>query len=164
MKNQLFIIALGFFAFSTVLISCSDKETVTYSNILSCNSFEDSLIMKYVDSLKLNPTITEECIYHITTIESNSNIHPDTNSTVKIHYRVYSLNGSVYDDSYSRGEPSTFPLANVIKGLKLGIIEMQVGESSTFIIPSKYGFGEEGTGSIPPDEILVIDVDLIEII
>ena len=164
MNKQLFVIALGFFASTSIIISCSDKETVTSSNTSSCNSFEDRLIMKYVDSLNLNPTITEECIYYIKTIESNSDIYPDTNSTVKIHYRVYFLNGYVHDDSYSRGEPSTFPLAEIIEGMKLGIIEMQVGESSTFIIPSKYGWGEEGLGSIPPNEILVIDVDLLEII
>jgi len=126
--------------------------------------YEDSLIRNYIDSLGLNATKTSDGIYVVTTRNSNTNVYPDSNNNVKIDYQMYSLTGTIYDSSYKRGKPSTFYLSEVIKGFKLGIMEIEVGGAATFFIPSRLGWGSEGLNSIPPNEILICDVELLEIL
>lgn len=126
--------------------------------------YEDSLIRNYIDALGLNATKTSEGIYLVTTRNSNTNVYPDSNSNVKIDYEMYSLTGTIYDSSYERGKPDTFYLSQVIKGFKLGIMQIEVGGAATFFIPSRLGWGSEGLNTIPPNEILICDVELLEIL
>jgi hypothetical protein len=126
--------------------------------------YEDSLIKNYIDSLGLNATKTSEGIYLVTTRSRNSNIYPDTNSRVKVDYQCYSLNGTIYDSSYDRGKPNDFYLSGVMKGFQIGIINIEVGGAATFFVPSRLGWGSEGLNTIPPNEILIFDVELLEIL
>jgi len=89
---------------------------------------------------------------------------PTAADIVKVNYEGKLLDDTVFDSSYKRGEPVTFPLANVIEGWKEGLQLMTVGSKYRLFIPSKLAYGEQGAGNvIGPNAVLVFDVELLSI-
>lgn len=85
--------------------------------------------------------------------------------TVSVNYRGTLTNGKEFDSSYGRG-PFSFPLGagRVIKGWDEGVAGMRVGGKRKLVIPSDLAYGSRGAGGvIPPDAILVFEVELLEI-
>ena len=70
---------------------------------------------------------------------------------------------AVFDSSWTRGEPATFPLDGVIAGWQQGVPGMQVGGQRLLVIPSDLGYGDQGTQGIEPGETLVFVVELVAI-
>lgn len=89
---------------------------------------------------------------------------PKATDTVKVHYEGKLLDGTVFDSSIKRGEPVSFPLNQVIPGWTEGLQLMTVGSKYRLTIPSKLGYGEQGGGPIPPNSVLVFEVELLEIV
>jgi peptidylprolyl isomerase len=71
---------------------------------------------------------------------------------------------SAVDSYYDRGEPISFPVGQgrVIKGWDEAFLGMKKGEKRTLIIPSDLGYGPSGRGPIPPNAIMVFDVELVD--
>lgn len=89
---------------------------------------------------------------------------PTATSTVNCHYEGRLIDGTVFDSSYRRGEPISFPLQGVIKGWTEGLQLMSVGSKFRFTIPFNLAYGAQGAGgSIPPYATLVFDVELLGI-
>jgi len=88
---------------------------------------------------------------------------PVPEDTVVVHYEGRLTNGQVFDSSYSRGSPAEFGLSQVIRGWTEGLQLMKAGGKTTFYIPSDLAYGPGGTGNIPPNSVLIFDVELIEI-
>ena len=89
---------------------------------------------------------------------------PKATDQVVCHYEGFLVDGTVFDSSYQRGEPATFPLNEVITGWTEGLQLMQEGAKYRFFIPWRLGYGESGAGSlIPPYSALIFDVELKEI-
>ncbi len=90
---------------------------------------------------------------------------PSAKDTVKCHYEGTLIDGTVFDSSYQRGEPATFPLQQVIAGWTEGVQLMQEGAKYRFFIPYRLAYGEGGAGAqIPPFAALIFDVELIEVV
>ncbi len=89
---------------------------------------------------------------------------PKATDAVKCHYEGLLIDGTVFDSSYQRGEPATFPLNGVIRGWTEGLQLMKEGAKYRFFIPYTLAYGERGAGqSIPPFAALIFDVELIEV-
>lgn len=89
---------------------------------------------------------------------------PKATDTVTCHYEGHLTDGTVFDSSYRRGEPASFPLQGVIAGWTEGLQLMAVGSKFRFTIPFQLGYGARGAGgSIPPYATLIFDVELISI-
>lgn len=85
---------------------------------------------------------------------------------VSVHYTGFLTDGKVFDSSVERGEPISFPLGQgrVIRGWDEGIALMKVGDKMRLIIPPHMGYGERGAGGvIPPNAILIFDVELMKV-
>ena len=96
-----------------------------------------------------------------------------TGKNVEVHYtgwlydaKAAQLHGKQFDSSVGRS-PFTFRLGagNVIKGWDQGVVGMKVGGKRTLIIPGYLAYGNRGAGGgvIPPDAILVFDVELLKV-
>lgn len=98
-------------------------------------------------------------------IEEGSGEKPTENDQVKCHYEGKLISGQVFDSSYKRNEPATFPVNGVIKGWVEAIQMMNVGSKWQLYIPSDLAYGSQGAGqAIGPNETLIFDVELLEII
>lgn len=89
---------------------------------------------------------------------------PGPNDTVRVHYKGTLLNGETFDSSYDRGEPAQFALGQVVPGWQEGLQLMPVGSKYELWIPAKLGYGEMGTGPIGPNQALVFEVELQDIV
>lgn len=90
---------------------------------------------------------------------------PLPNSNVKILYKCrLSDFVTIIDENENREQPFEFKVGegNVIQGLDIGIKTMKIGERSVFKIPSKYAYGEKGSGKIPGNETLHFEAELLD--
>ncbi len=89
---------------------------------------------------------------------------PTASDTVTVNYEGSLVNGHVFDSSYARGQPATFPLGRVIEAWQVGIPLMHKGDTYMLYVPSALGYGAQGMGAdIPPDSVLVFKVQLLDI-
>lgn len=96
---------------------------------------------------------------------------PTAADTVTVHYRGTLLDGTVFDSSYDRKdaqgkvkpEPATFPLRGVIKGWTEGLQLMKKGGKFEFYIPPALAYGAQGRPGIPPNAVLIFQVELLDI-
>lgn len=97
-------------------------------------------------------------------ITAGSGKNPSLNDTVVVNYEGKLLNGQVFDSSYKRGEPATFPLKTVIQGWQEALVKMQPGAVWEVYIPANLAYGKTGVpGLIGPNEVLQFKVELIKI-
>ncbi|PIN09846.1 FKBP-type peptidyl-prolyl cis-trans isomerase [Handroanthus impetiginosus] len=84
--------------------------------------------------------------------------------SVKVHYRGKLTDGTVFDSSFERGDPIEFELGSgqVIKGWDQGLLGMCLGEKRKLKIPSKLGYGDQGSPpTIPGGATLIFDTELV---
>ena len=97
-------------------------------------------------------------------LETTLGQKPKATDSVKVHYEGTLIDGTVFDSSYRRGEPISFPLNGVIKGWTEGLQLMSVGSKYKLFIPYQLAYGERGAGgSIPPYAALIFTVELLGI-
>ncbi|MFT5117097.1 MAG: FKBP-type peptidyl-prolyl cis-trans isomerase FklB [Kiritimatiellia bacterium] len=90
---------------------------------------------------------------------------PSASSTVRTHYRGSLIDGTEFDSSYSRNEPTEFPVNGVIAGWTEALQLMPVGSKWKLYIPYALAYGERGAGgSIGPFQALIFELELIAII
>ena len=96
--------------------------------------------------------------------EGSGEDSPGPESVVSVHYRGKLTNGLEFDSSYKRNQPASFPVNGVIGGWTEALQLMKEGDKWELIIPPDLGYGSKGAGNIiPPDSILIFEVELIEI-
>ena len=88
---------------------------------------------------------------------------PNANDKVTVHYRGTLLNGEEFDSSYSRNQPTSFQLDQVIAGWTEGVALMPVGSKFLFYIPPDLAYGAAGGGPIGPNSTLIFEVELLSI-
>lgn len=90
---------------------------------------------------------------------------PSPTDVVRVHYTGKLINGKVFDSSVERGEPMEFPVNGVIQGWQLALQKMKVGSKWILFIPPAMGYGERGSQeTIGPNEVLIFEVELLEIL
>ena len=90
---------------------------------------------------------------------------PKATDTVKCHYEGRLIDGTVFDSSIRRNEPAEFPVNGVIAGWVEALQLMNVGAKWQLYIPSELAYGAHGAGqSIGPNETLIFDVELLDIL
>jgi FKBP-type peptidyl-prolyl cis-trans isomerase len=120
-----------------------------------------------VDDLSVEEYIT---VNNLTTKELDKGVHivinnggnekkPNINSKVKVNYEGRLTNGILFDS----GSNVEFQLAGLIEGWRIGLKEIGEGGSCKLIIPPNAGYGDRAVGIIPPNSVLVFDMDLIEV-
>ena len=97
-------------------------------------------------------------------LQAGNGPKPERSSRVTVHYEGRLTDGSVFDSSYKRGQPATFGVTQVISGWTEALQLMPQGSKWRLTIPSELGYGARGAGgSIPPNSVLVFDVEVLGI-
>lgn len=112
---------------------------------------------------KAGVTTTESGLQY-EVIQAAEGAKPTATDTVKVHYHGTLTDGTVFDSSVERGEPIEFPLNRVIPGWTEGVQLMNIGSKFRFTIPSELAYGERDMGTIPPNSVLVFEVELLDIV
>jgi FKBP-type peptidyl-prolyl cis-trans isomerase len=96
-------------------------------------------------------------------LRAGSGRRPGPESLVRLHYRGTLINGTEFDSSYG-GEPALFSPAGLIDGFSEALLLMPVGSHYRVVIPSDLAYGEMGGGPIGPNETLIFEIELLEIV
>jgi len=88
---------------------------------------------------------------------------PKADDTVVCNYRGTLIDGTEFDSSYKRGEPATFPLNQIIPGWTEALQLMKEGAKWQLFIPSNLAYGEQSTGIIGPNSVLIFEIELISV-
>ena len=99
-------------------------------------------------------------------LREGAGARPKATDRVRVHYRGTLLDGTEFDSSYARNEPTEFGLDQVIIGWAEAVSLMPVGAKYRFWIPGELAYGEKGTagGPIGPNATLVFEIELLDIL
>ena len=107
--------------------------------------------------------VTETGIRYVIEKPGTGGAKPKHGSSVTVHYVGRLLDGTEFDNSRTRGNPTTFKIGQVIEGWNQSLTDMTKGESRLIVIPPELGYGSRGyPGVIPPESFLVFEVELID--
>ncbi|MGL4519972.1 MAG: FKBP-type peptidyl-prolyl cis-trans isomerase [Phocaeicola sp.] len=107
--------------------------------------------------------VTTESGLQYKVIKAGKGEVPTAESKVKVHYKGTLLDGTEFDSSYSRNEPTSFRANQVIKGWTEALTMMPVGSKWELYIPQDLAYGARDAGQIKPFSTLVFEVELLEI-
>ena len=86
---------------------------------------------------------------------------PAKTDTVTVNYRGTLLDGTEFDSSFKHGQPAKFPVNGVIPGWTEALLKMKAGSKWQLFIPAELAYGERGRPGIPPNAVLIFEVDLL---
>ncbi len=97
-------------------------------------------------------------------ISQGTGKRPGKSDMVTVDYEGKLINGQVFDSSYKRGQPASFPVGGVIPGWTEALQLMPEGSTWMLYIPPTLAYGEAGAGgAIGPNETLIFKVHLISV-
>lgn len=139
-----------------LFVSCKDDSLTPEEQLQA----DIAAIKDYLEANNLTADSTASGMRYIITKEGSGG-HPSLQSSVTVRYKGYLLNGSVFDQT-SGTQTVTFLLSNLIPGWQEGIPLLKRGGKGTFFLPSVLGYGPAGSGSIPPNTVLIFEIDLVD--
>lgn len=122
---------------------------------------DERLIQEYIAANNLT-AIRDDAGFYYVIDQQGSGASCNTSSDVRVAYTGYFLDGVIFDGSDQQG--ITFNLGGVIEGWRLGIPYFREGGTGKLLIPSALGYGPGGSGSIPPNSVIIFDIELIEVL
>jgi FKBP-type peptidyl-prolyl cis-trans isomerase FklB len=97
-------------------------------------------------------------------VSEGSGASPKATDAVTVNYRGTLIDGTEFDSSYQRNKPAIFQVDRVIRGWTEALQLMKEGAKWELFIPAKLAYGERGAGSsIPPNSVLIFEVELITV-
>jgi FKBP-type peptidyl-prolyl cis-trans isomerase FklB len=97
-------------------------------------------------------------------MKEGTGVKPASTDKVKVHYHGTLIDGSVFDSSVDRGQPAEFGVTQVIQGWVEALQLMPVGSKWKLFIPSNLAYGPQGPPSIGPNQVLIFEVELLDIV
>lgn len=88
---------------------------------------------------------------------------PDSNDLVRVEYEGSLTDGTVFDSSYERGQPSVFTLGDVVSGWREALQHMKVGDEWVVYLPADKAYGDAPRPGIPANSVLVFRLKLLDI-
>lgn len=132
-------------------MSPADKNQVDSQKFLADNKAKQGVV-----------TLPDGLQYKI--IETGTGAKPTATSTVTVDYEGTLPDGTVFDSSYKRGQPISFPVNGVIKGWTEALQLMPTGSTWMLYIPAELAYGQTGAGGvIGPNQALIFKVHLISV-
>ncbi|MCC6550721.1 MAG: FKBP-type peptidyl-prolyl cis-trans isomerase [Ignavibacteriaceae bacterium] len=116
------------------------------------------------DNAKKEGVVTLPSGLQYKVITKGNGASPKATDKVTTHYRGSLIDGTVFDESYQRGEPIEFPVNGVIAGWTEVLQLMKVGDKWEVYIPSNLAYGDRGAGAaIGPNATLIFTIELLKV-
>ena len=97
-------------------------------------------------------------------LRAGSGDSPTANQTVTVHYRGALIDGTVFDSTYDRDQPTTYPVSGFIPGWSEALQLMKPGAKWELFIPADLAYGANGSPpAIPPAAALTFELELLEV-
>lgn len=138
------------------------KVEAEYAEMLQKNADISAAFM--AENAKKKGIVTTDSGLQYEVVREGKGKQPSDTDTVKVHYAGKLIDGTQFDSSYDRGQPANFPVSGVIPGFSEGLLAMKEGSKYTLYIPADKAYGENAPASIGPNQALVFEVELIEVI
>lgn len=150
----------------TLLTALQEKvraEQVEQFRVLSEKNQADSEAFLEANKTKTGIVVLPSGVqYRI--IEEGEGARPGLESKVIVHYRGSKLDGREFDSSFARGTPEEFTVNAVLKGWQEVLPLMKAGSTWQIFIPPEMAFGARGNPPVGPNEALMFDIKLVEIL
>ena len=135
------------------------------SNVAPANAQVSADELYLTDNAEKPGVIIRPSGLQIKVIRRGKGSFPNESSVVRVHYVGTLIDGTKFDSSYDRGEPSEFEVIRVIEGWQEALLMMQIGSEWELVIPSKLAYQEIGAEDvIPPGATLIFRVELLAIV
>jgi FKBP-type peptidyl-prolyl cis-trans isomerase FkpA len=140
-----------FFVVSLLFLGCEEEDLVK-------EQLEKDIakIEKYLEENELTAESTSSGLHYIIEVQGTG-AKPNYYSTVKVAYKGYLLDGTVFDEG-----TNTWELYNLVPGWQEGIPLFNKGGRGKLLIPSKLGYGAVAKPNIPANSVLIFDISLID--
>ncbi|MBQ0738032.1 FKBP-type peptidyl-prolyl cis-trans isomerase, partial [Aquimarina celericrescens] len=124
---------------------------------------EKAALEKELENLSEGYEKTDSGLRYKITETNEDGETPKRGQKVKVHYTGMFTDGKKFDSSLDRDRPIELPvgMGRVIPGWDEGLMLLKTGEKARLIIPPHLAYGESGYQIIPPNAILIFDVDLV---
>lgn len=132
------------------LTQTSDQNTQQGTSFLAQNKNKPGVV-----------TLPDGLQYKI--ITPGAGASPTDKDSVTVNYVGSFINGQVFDSSYQRGKPATFPVTEVIPGWTEALKMMKPGATWEIYVPSSLAYGDRGIGPIGPNQTLIFKINLISV-
>jgi FKBP-type peptidyl-prolyl cis-trans isomerase FkpA len=139
-------------SFVMTILSCK-KEKSPEEQL----AFDIEIIKKYIADNKLTALSTAEGVYYTIDVDGTGST-PTPSNLVTVKYKGYLTDGKAFDENTTGIE---FRLSGLIAGWQIGLQKYKKGTKGKLLIPSAYGYGTSGQGSIPGNAVLVFDIELV---
>ena len=152
---------------STAMTDSVAQLTLVEFQKLHVDAIAQSVLVmgeKYLEeNRKKEGVVTTKSGLQYTVIREGQGASPDANDSVRVRYRGYLLDGTVFDERMD-STGITFRLDGVIQGWVEGLQLMNEGAQYRLFVPSRLAYGQRAIGKIRPNEMLIFDVELISVI
>jgi len=109
-------------------------------------------------------TLPEGLQYKIVRSGPNGGMHPTRADEVKVHYEGKLIDGTVFDSSYERGAPASFPLDGLVPAWVIALQRMKAGDEWMLYVPPALGYGAQDKGPIPGNSVMIFRIELIDVL
>jgi len=139
------ILALGLVAFSGCKKNESTPETLE----------------AYIKRLGITDAVKDDRGFYYKIITEGTGVNPTVSNNVTLFYKGTLTNGNIFDQTGAN--PVTFGLGQLILGWQYGLPLIKPGGSIILYLPPELGYGSRAAGSIPPNSVLIFEVQLISV-
>ncbi|MFT6407319.1 MAG: FKBP-type peptidyl-prolyl cis-trans isomerase [Arenicella sp.] len=143
-------------------VGYQEKQQAKYQAVIDKNKTDGDAFL--AENGKKSGVITTESGLQYEVLREGKGAKPTPTDTIKVHYTGTLIDGTKFDSSYDRGAPADFGVSGVIPGFGEGLQLMKEGAKYRFTIPASIAYGEQGPASIGPNQTLIFEVELIEIV
>jgi len=109
-------------------------------------------------------TLPSGLMYKVVSSPDPKAPQPAVTDNVKVNYEGRLVDGKIFDSSYQRNQPASFPLSRVVQAWQMALPMMHKGDTWMLYVPPSLGYGEAGAGEdIPPNSVLIFKIQLLDI-
>lgn len=134
-------------------------QTLETEDVAEANKAEEKAFIAKLKEDKSVKTNASGLRYRI--VSRGKGRKPTAQDELYVKYKGYFVDGTIFDHKVD--SPAIFHLRNLIPGMAEGLMMLGVGGKATLYIPARIAYGEDGTTKIPPQKMLIFEVELIDI-